>query len=139
MAKKQGPLSEQGAAPTTIDEIRNRLSTLPRKEKTVASFSKLDLITELKPTINEAREKGYSWSEIHELLGVMGVEISQFTLKAYMFEDRRAKRATKRVSAETTSTPPKRRGRPSTRDLSREKAASSKPKPSKRGRPRKEA
>src|ERR1035441_3986113 len=97
MVKRQTQTADGAASQKilTIDDIRRTFEALPEKQKSLADLPRLDLMAQLKPTITGARSKGYSWTEIHKLLTEMGVKISEVTLKAYVMEDRRAKRASK--------------------------------------------
>ena len=105
MVKRQRPGTEyappQPAA--TIEDIRGKLESLPEKQKSLAELTKLEIIAELRPTISSARAKGYSWSEIHQLLGEMGIKISEVTLKAYVTENRKSRSTSKSKSSEHAS------------------------------------
>ena len=103
----------------TIEDLGALLDELPEKPKTIERLSKLQTVLELKPRIQAARQKGYDWPEIQELLAANGVEIGLVTLKNYMQIKRtptdkevvpRRKRAAAKNTAGTTAQAPKRRG-----------------------------
>ncbi len=103
----------------TIEDLGALLDELPEKPKTIERLSKLQTVLELKPQIQAARQKGYDWPEIQELLAANGVEIGLVTLKNYMQIKRtptdkevapRRKRAAAKNTAGATAQAPKRRG-----------------------------
>jgi DNA-directed RNA polymerase specialized sigma54-like protein len=62
-----------------IPRLQDKLANLPQKPPS----SKRALVEQLKPTIEEARNRGYSYLEISNLLAEEGFEIKARTLKTY--------------------------------------------------------
>jgi DNA-directed RNA polymerase specialized sigma54-like protein len=70
-----------------IAKLHDKLDDLPEKTPS----SKRALVEQLKPTIEQARQRGYSYEEISNLLAEEGFEIKPRTLKAYCGAKKKAK------------------------------------------------
>jgi DNA-directed RNA polymerase specialized sigma54-like protein len=62
-----------------IAKLHDKLDHLPEKPRN----SKRALVDQLRPTIEQARQRGYSYEEISNLLAEEGFEIKARTLKTY--------------------------------------------------------
>lgn len=77
----------------TINVVMQKFSEMPEKT-TVAALPLNDAFLSLKPSISEMQKKGYSLSEILDLLKESGISVGMTTLKSVVSKPRK-----KRASA----------------------------------------
>jgi hypothetical protein len=81
-ATKSRTRSTKSVTQASLSAAKSALEAVPVKE--TQSLNLLQTIAQLQPSIEGALSKGYSHTEVAEMLGKQGIEISGSTLKRYL-------------------------------------------------------